>query len=130
MTYTEQYHQLIETLADFPETYIPSPVHSVDPARSVYAMMNHRVAADFYWAFMHNRNRRFLCIEADMTGDSSDTGDVVMYGLTYLTEAHRWTPMYVSLRELAEHECVILPLYDTPDGRGATIRDALMALAN
>ena len=124
MTYTKQYNQLIETLSEFPETYMPSPVHSVDPARSVAAMMNHRIAADFYWVSALNKSKRFLCIEADVTGDSSDTGDVVMYGLTYLREIGRWTPMYISLRELAEHECIILPQYET----GNTVSAALQML--
>ena len=124
MTYTEQYHQLIETLADFPETYIPSPVHAVDPVRSVAAMMSHRVAADFYWISVLNKYKRFLCIEADVTGDSSDTGDVVLYGLAYLHDTQRWTPMYFSLRELAEHECIVLPQY----AYGKTISAALQFL--
>ena len=122
MTYEPQYHQLIDTLEDFPETYTPSPRHSIDPARSVSAMMPCKIAADFYWVSTQNKNRRFLAVEADTTGDSSDTGDVVLYGLTWRPHADRWMPMYISLRELAEHECVILPQYPAGDTISAALQ--------
>lgn len=113
---------LLDTLENYPLNEYYSPIHTVNPDTNRRNMMNLRVAVDFYWVAQSNTSSRFLCVEADVTGESSDYGDVVMYGLTYVN--NRWLPVYRTLRELGEHEYILLPQYRT----GNQVQDALLML--
>lgn len=113
---------LLDTLENYPLNEYFSPIHTPDPVRNVYNMMPQRVAVDFYLLSPSNTRSRFLCVEADVSGDSSDCGDVVMYGLAY--QDKRWLATYRTLREMHEHEYIMLPHYP----EGDTIAAALQLL--
>ena len=113
---------LLDTLEKYPLNEYYSPIHNVDPVMSVHAMAPMRVAVDFYWISPTNKFNRFLCVEADVTGESSDCNDVVMYGLGYSAELGRWWPMYRTLREMSEHEYILLPQYQTRNTVSAALQ--------
>lgn len=113
---------LLDTLEKYPLHEYYSPIHALDPDTSRRNMLPLKVAVDFYWLSQANKGFRFLCVEADVSGDSSDYGDVVMYGLTYAN--NKWLPVYRTLREMSEHGYILLPQYP----EGDTIAAALQLL--
>jgi len=121
---------LHNALLAFPETYAPSPRHALDPCVAVQNMMGTRVAVDFFKLHESNRLDRFLAIEADTTGESSDCGDTVLYGLYWSAEQECWWPAYRNLRELDDHAYIILPCYgNTPTPRSDRVIDAVTFLS-
>ena len=125
-------HELYQVLEDFPETF-GTPVHSFHTDIALQHIMHQTVAADFYKVHVLNRVERFLAIEADTTGESSDSGDTVLFGVYWSTEHQQWIPMYIALRELDDHQFVTLPLYGPGiygPGRTNKVGDAVELLAS
>ena len=119
---------LREILEDFPETFPPSPRHALDPGVAVQNMMGARVAVDFFKLHERNKFERFIAVEADTTGESSDYGDAVLYGLFWSSSYEAWLPTYMALRELDDYEYIMLPRYGN-DPRHDKVADVVKFLS-
>ena len=121
--YASRSYVVRDTLLEFPETY--SPRHAIDPSVALQHMQSCKVAIDFYKCRTENRLERFLVVEADASGDSSDFGDTVMYGLWWSEEHGEWLPAHRTLREMDDHQYILLPWYPVYSKRLNTIGAAI-----